>query len=61
MVVDLENREAALPLIERALGKEIPLDMELSQLKRELEEAGLDEEMQKTFGNLLEMGTGKKS
>ena len=61
MVVDLENREATLPLIERALGKEIPLDMELSQLKRELEEAGLDEEMQKTFGNLLEMGTGKKS
>ena len=60
MVVDLENRKTVLPVIEEALGKEIPLDMELGQLKRELEESGLDEETKKTFVNLLEIGAGKK-
>lgn len=60
MVIDLSNRETAMPAIEKALGREIPLDMEVDQLKEELADAGLDGETTSAFMNLLDIGCKKE-
>lgn len=59
MVIDLSNRETVMPAIEGELGKEIPLDMEIGQLKQELEESGLDGKKAGIFSDLLNIGMGK--
>lgn len=59
MVIDLSNRETVMPAIEEELGKEIPLDMEIGQLKQELEESGLDGKKAGIFSDLLNIGMGK--
>ena len=58
LVIDLSNRETVMPAIEEMLGKEIPLDMEVGQLKKELAGSGLDGEKARTFLNLLDIGAG---
>lgn len=59
MVINLSNRETVMPAIEEELGKEIPLDMDIGQLRQVLGEAGLDGKKAEIFSDLLNIGMGK--
>lgn len=61
LVIDLMNREKVIPAIEEALGKSIPLDMEIDKLKKELMASVLEKDDAKTFIHLLEMGISDKN
>lgn len=56
LLFDLINKEVVIPEIEKVLGKQLPLDMEVKAVKEELESSILSEEQIRTFIDLLELG-----
>lgn len=59
LVCDLENRNTVIPAIEEAIGRKIPLDMEVALLESQLAKESLSYEQKQTFLNLLELGKRK--
>lgn len=59
-VFDLTNKDNVLPVIEEALGRKIPLDMEISKLKEQLSGSGLDAETIQAFLQLIDLGMEQK-
>lgn len=59
LIFDLENKDTVIPAIEEALGRELPLDMEVRLLEDQLTKESLSGDQVQTFLNLLELGKRK--